>query len=222
MIIRELENVDHAILFLDCYFKIGFGNEDVLIIQKAEFIKQKIGINAAIKYLVSNNEWLENTDLIIYLAKSYQLNGDSINALHFAEKALSNDSENSDLLHLLGEVSKDLGDLDKSIDYLVRSITINPFDGEKYILLSQLFEDRRDYNRAIDILREGLDIMPEDSDLLRYTGILLYKQGRHEEANSILEKAIEKNTADSDLENIKHILDNSLQIKMNQIRIAEE
>ena len=222
MIKRELENIDNAISFLDGYLRIGFGNEDVLIIQKSEFIKQKFGIDAAIKYLVSNNEMLENTNLLIYLAKSYQLNGDSINALHFAEKALSNDSENSDLLHFLGEVSKDLGDLDKSIDYLYKSITINPFDGEKYILLSQLFEDRRDYNRAIDILKEGLHILPEDYDLLRYTGILLYKQGRHEEANSILEKAIEKNTADSDLENIKHILDNSLQIKMNQIWISKE
>ena len=64
--------------------------------------------------------------------------------------------------------------------------------------------------------------MHEDYDLLRYTGILLYKQGRHEEANSILEKALEINSVDSDLENIKHILDNSLQIKMNQTRVIEE
>jgi len=222
MIIRELENVDNAISFIDGYLESGFGNEEILIIQKAEFIEQKNGVDAAIKYLTSNHELLENTNLLTYLAKLFQSNGDSINALHFAEKALGNDSENSDLLHFIGGVSKDLGDLDKSIDYLFRSITIDPFDGNKYILLSQLFENRRDYKRAIAILMEGLDILQEDYDLLRYTGILLYKQGRYEEANSTLEKAMKNKTADSDLENIKHILENSLQIEMNQIRIAEE
>jgi len=222
MIIRELENVDNAISFLDGYLKSNLGNEEVLIIQKAEFVKQENGIDTAIKYLIDKNKLLENTNLLIYTAKLYQSNGDPINALHLAEKALRNDSENSDLLYLLSGVSKDLGDLDKAIDYLFKSITINPFDGKMYVSLSQLFENRRDFERAIDILMEGLDILHEDYDLLRYTGILLYKQGRHEEANSILEKALEINSVDSDLENIKHILDNSLQIKMNQTRIIEE
>ena len=221
MIIRELENVNNAISYLDGYLKSRLSNEEVLIIQKTEFIKQENGIDASIRYLVDKNKLLENTNLIIYAAKLYQLNGDSINALHFAEKALGNDSENSDILYFLGEVSKDLGDLDKAIDYLFKSITINPFNGKKYVLLSQLFENRRDYKRAIDILLEGLDILPEDYDLLKYSGILLYKQGRHKEANSILEKAMEINAADTELENIKHILDNSMQIKMNQARILE-
>ena len=221
MIIRELENVDNAISYLDGYLKSKLGNEEVLIIQKTEFIKQENGIDTAIRYLVDKNKLLENTNLIIYTAKLYQLNGDSINALNFAEKALSNDSENSDILYFLGEVSKDLGDLDKAIDYLFKSITINPFNGKKYVLLSQLFENRRDYKRAIDILLEGLDILPENYDLLKYSGILLYKQGRHKEAKSILEKAMEINAADTELENIKHILDNSMQIKINQTRILE-
>ena len=222
MIIKELENVDNAISFLDGYLKNNLCNEEVLIIQKAEFIKQENGIDTSIKYLLDKNKLLENTNLLFHTAKLFQSNGDSINSLHLAEKALSNDSENSDLLYFLGGVSKDLGDLDKAIDYLFKSITINPFDGKKYISLSQLFENRRDYERAIDILMEGLDILQEDYDLLRYTGILLYKQGRHKEANSIIEKAMEINAVDSDLENIKQILDNSLQIGLNQTRVLEE
>jgi tetratricopeptide (TPR) repeat protein len=221
MIIKELENVDSAISFLDGFSKGGLDNEEVIIIQKADFIKERDGIDAAIIFLTDKNELLENTNLLISTAKLYKLNGDLINALHFAEKALSKDSENSDLLYLLGGVSKDLGDLDKAIDYLFKSITIDPFDGKKYVSLSKLFENRRDYERAIDILMEGLDILPKEYDLLRYTGILLYKQGKYKEANSILEKAMVINTVDNDLENIKQILENSLQIKMNQVRDTE-
>ena len=221
MIIRELKDIDGAISFLDGFLKRDTGNEEVLIIQKAEFIKQKNGIDTAINYLIGKKELLENTKLLIYVAKLFNLKGDSTNALHFAEKALSKDSENSDLMYFLGGVSKNLGDLDKSIDYLFSSITIDPFDGNKYILLSQLFENRRDYKRAIDILMEGLGVLPEDFNLLRYTGILLYKQGKYKEANSVLEKAIGIDIVDPELEKIKQILDNSIQIEKNQISKAE-
>ncbi len=210
MIIKELGNTESAISFLDSFLKSDLGNEDTLIIQKAEFIKQENGIDAAINYVEGKNELIKNTNLLIYTAKLSNLNGNSINALQFAEKALSNDSENSDLLYLLSGVSKDLGDLDKAIDYLFKSITIDPFDGEKYVSLSKLFENRRDNNRAVDILMEGLEILSEDFNLLRYTGILLYKQGKYKKARSILEKAMEKNTLDYELESIKQILDNSL------------
>ena len=223
MIIKEVENVDSAISFLVGFTKINeVDRKEILLIQTAKYIYQETGVDTAIKYLLDQEEYLDNTNLLIYLAKLYKINGDAINTLRYAEKALSNDSENVNVLFLLGEAAKDLGDLDKAIDYLFKVITIDPFDGKKYIAISQLFENRRDYKRTIDILMEGLDILPDDFDLLRYTGILLYKQGRHKEANTILERALEIDNEDSDLQIIKRILDNSMQIKMSQNRKNEE
>ena len=217
MIIKELENTDSAVSFLDGFkTKNDLDNKEILVIQTAKYIYQETGIDTAIKYLLDRKELLENTHLLVYLAKLYRFNGDTANALQYAEKALSNDSENIDVLNLLGEVAKDLGDLDKAIDYFYRVIAIDPFDGKKYIEVSQLFENRRDFKRTIDILMEGLDILPDNYDLLRYTGILLYKRGRYKEANTILERAIGTDNEDSDLERIKRILDNSFQIKISQ------
>jgi len=223
MIIKELENADSATSFLLGFTKINeVDNKEILVIQTAKYIYQETGVDTAIKYLLDQEEYLENTNLLIYLAKLYKINGDVTNTLQYAEKALSNDSENVDVLFLLGETAKDLGDLDKAIDYLFKVIAIDPFDGKKYIAISQLFEDRRDYKRSIDLLMEGLDILPDDFDLLRYTGILLYKQGRYKEANTILGRTLEIDNEDSDLQSIKRILDNSTQIKMSQYSKKEE
>jgi tetratricopeptide (TPR) repeat protein len=223
MIIKELENADSAISFLVGLTKINeVDHKEILVIQTAKYISQETGVDIAIKYLLDQKELLGDTNILIYLAKLYKINGDATNTLQYAEKALSNDSENVDVLFLLCETAKDLGDLDKAIDYLFKVIAIDPFDGKKYIAISQLFENRRDYKRTIDILMEGLDILPDDYDLLRYTGILLYKQGRYKEANTILERALEIDNEDSDLHNIKRILDNSTQIKMSQNSKKEE
>ena len=98
LIIQKVENTDCAINYLTHIIKTKISHDETLLIQNAEFIKIKDGIDAAIRYLRAREEFSVNPKLLLYTAKLLESKGDHASAFLFGERALNQDAENAEVL----------------------------------------------------------------------------------------------------------------------------
>jgi tetratricopeptide (TPR) repeat protein len=123
-----------------------------------------------------------------------EVEGDSVNAYKFAERAMRLAKESSwtdaNIAAQMAFGYYDVGKKDKAEEYYRKALSLEPGKTERINDLAFLLIDSdRNIDEGLELVNKALELNPENYLLLDTKGWGLYKQGKYDEAYEIIQKS---------------------------------
>lgn len=150
----------------------------------------------------------------------YLTEGDAVEAVREAERALAHSGDSSEILGFAGCALADLGQHDRGIDVLERAVELNPSNSQAVTGLGAAYLAKGEIGLAVEKLSLGLRISPQDPRLALWGCLLAVALGRAGHLEEAIAEARAARRRDQKLHN-SHVVLAALLVHADRMDEAE-